>query len=92
MPLTDTRIKAAKPKAKRYRLNDGQGLKLEVTPAGGRFWRYRYRIDGKENLYTIGKWNVAPDGETTVVAARTPSDHRGVKNMRAQLRRAGLKV
>ncbi len=64
MPLTDTRIKAAKPKAKRYRLNDGHGLKLEVSLAGGRFWRYRYRINGKENLYTLGEWGVAPDGET----------------------------
>lgn len=39
MPLTDTTIKNAKPKAKPYRLFDGGGLYLEVAPAGGRWWR-----------------------------------------------------
>src|SRR5215475_5159944 len=62
--LTDVRIRNAKPKAKRYRLNAGAGLKLEVSPAGGRYWRYRYRIGGKEYLYAAGEWCIAPAGET----------------------------
>ena len=35
MPLTDTAIKALKPKAKRYTVTDEKGLVLEVFPTGG---------------------------------------------------------
>lgn len=50
MPLTDSKVRSAKPKkAKPYRLADAGGLYLEVTPAGGRYWRWKYRYtrDGK---------------------------------------------
>jgi len=39
-------------------------LWLEVSRAGGRHWRYRYKLGGKEHLYAAGKWCVAPYGET----------------------------
>src|SRR5215510_1350097 len=64
MPLTDTRIKAAKPKDARYRIKDGLGLYLEVMPSGSRFWRYRYKLNGRENLFAMGEWCSAPYGET----------------------------
>ncbi|MEA2813272.1 MAG: hypothetical protein QOI93_969, partial [Rhodospirillaceae bacterium] len=63
-PLTDASIRAAKPKAGRYRISDGHGLALEVSPAGGKHWRYRYELGGKEYLYALGEWCTAPDGET----------------------------
>jgi hypothetical protein len=63
-PLTDASIRAAKPKAGRYRISDGRGLALEVSPAGGKHWRYRYEMAGKEYLYALGEWCTAPDGET----------------------------
>ena len=44
MPLTDRQIKNAKPAAKAYKLADGRGLYLQVTPAGGKLWRWKYRI------------------------------------------------
>jgi hypothetical protein len=47
-PLTDTRIRTAKPKAKAYRIPDGKGLFLWVTPVGGKLWRWKYRHDGVE--------------------------------------------
>ena len=66
MALTDSKIKAAKPLAMRYRISDGHGLALEVMPStGGRFFRYRYKLGGKENLYTLGEWTNPPYGETT---------------------------
>ncbi|WP_308027032.1 Arm DNA-binding domain-containing protein [Neisseria mucosa] len=35
---------------------DRDGLYLEVTPAGGKVFRLKYRIDGKEKTFTIGKY------------------------------------
>jgi integrase len=54
--LTDTQIKNAKPQKKSIKLTDGGGLYLEVTPSGGKHWRYRYRLDGKESLFSLGEY------------------------------------
>ena len=56
MALTDTEIKKAKAKEKAYSLNDGGGLYLWITPAGGKLWRWAYRFDGKEKLMSLGKY------------------------------------
>ncbi|MEP5232268.1 MAG: integrase arm-type DNA-binding domain-containing protein [Alloalcanivorax sp.] len=52
--LTATAVKQAKPKEKTYRLADGGGLYLEVSPKGGKYWRYKYRFSGKEKRLSIG--------------------------------------
>ena len=49
MPLTDTAIKNAKPRAKPYKLADERGLHLLVQPKGGRLWRMKYRVDGADS-------------------------------------------
>jgi integrase len=54
MPLNDAKCKNAKPKDKAYRLFDGQGLYLEVSPKGSRYWRMKYRHLGKENRLAHG--------------------------------------
>jgi Arm DNA-binding domain len=41
MPLTDTSIKNAKPRAKKYKMFDGDGLFLEVQPTGAKYWRMK---------------------------------------------------
>ena len=56
MPLTGRQIKNAKPAAKAYKLADGRGLYLQITPAGGKLWRWKYRIGGKEKLLSIGEY------------------------------------
>ena len=56
MPLTDTKIRNAKPSAKPVKLTDGKGLYLEIRPTGTKLWRYRYRIAGKENVFAIGEY------------------------------------
>lgn len=56
MPLNDRQIKNAKPKEKDYKLTDGKGLYLLITPAGGKLWRLKYRIAGKEKTLAIGKY------------------------------------
>lgn len=54
--LTDTKLRALKPKEKVYRLADANGLCIEVRPSGSRIWRYRYRYAGKPNMLTIGAY------------------------------------
>ena len=55
--LTDTKIRNAKAQGgKPAKLTDGGGLYLHVTPAGGKIWRYRYELGGKEKLLTIGHY------------------------------------
>lgn len=56
MPLTDTAIKALKPKVKRYTVSDERGLVLEVFPTGGMLWHHRYRLDGKQERVTLGRY------------------------------------
>jgi len=54
MALTATAIRNAKPGAKPIRLYDTGGLYLEITPAGGRWWRFAYRFGGKRKLISLG--------------------------------------
>ena len=63
--LTDTKIRSTKPGDKPVKLTDAGGLYLEVRPTGSKLWRYRYRIAEKENVYALGEYCQAPDGETS---------------------------
>lgn len=69
MPLTVAAIRNAKPREKAYKLFDGRGMYLEVSPRGGKWWRLKYRLDGKERRISLG---VFPD--VTLAGARTRRD------------------
>lgn len=56
--LSATQISKAKAQDKGYKLPDGGGLHLFVSPAGGKSWRYRYEFGGKEKLLTLGQYPV----------------------------------
>lgn len=56
MALSETALKALKPKDKPYTKADERGLYVEVFPTGGVVWRYRYRINGKAEKLTLGKY------------------------------------
>ncbi|QJB57459.1 integrase arm-type DNA-binding domain-containing protein [Pseudodesulfovibrio sp. zrk46] len=56
MPLTDAKIKAAKPKTNEYTLNDGEGLALVVSPKGRKWWRFRYQMKGKRTGLSLGTY------------------------------------
>jgi integrase len=58
MPLSNTGIRTAKPEAKPRKLYDERGLFLLLSPKGGKWWRLKYRFDGKEKLLSLG---VYPD-------------------------------
>jgi len=68
MPLTDSEIRAAKPREKQYKLYDEDGLYALVTPSGGRLWRFKYVFGGKEKLIGLGQY---PD-----VALKTARERR----------------
>lgn len=54
--LTDTKLKSLKPKEKSYKVSDSHGLFIYVTKAGGKRWRQKYRINGREKLLTHGEY------------------------------------
>lgn len=56
MPLTNTAIANAKPASKPFKLYDEAGLFLQVTPSGGKWWRFKYRFDAKEKLLSLGTY------------------------------------
>ena len=61
MPLTDLAIKALAPRDATYKVTDGEGLQLHVTPQGSKLWRLAYRFDGKQKLMALGKYpDLAP--------------------------------
>lgn len=73
--LTDTQVRNAKPKAKDYKLYDEGGLRLLVRPTGTKVWQYPYTLNGKANVYTIGKYD--PTGRVGYIGladARTLRD------------------
>ena len=58
MALTDIAIRNAKPRPKPYKLADALGLFLLVQPSGGKLWRLKYRVEGREKKLGFG---VYPD-------------------------------
>ena len=85
MSLTIVAINHAKPKDKTYRLYDEKGLYLEVTKAGGKLWRLKYRFGGKEKRLAIGPYpeislkdaRAARDAARAQLAAGTdPSEYK----------------
>lgn len=56
MPLTDTALRNSKPKEKPYKVYDEKGLFIQITPNGGKWWRFKYRIWGKEKLISFGTY------------------------------------
>jgi hypothetical protein len=54
--LTDTQCRTARSKDKLYRLNDFNGLYLEVKPNGKKAWRYRFKLNGKSSMFALGEY------------------------------------
>lgn len=69
MALTDTAVRKIKPADRSQRIFDAGGLYLEVSPAGGKWWRLKYRFGGKEKRLSLG---VYPD--TGLADARAKRD------------------
>ena len=69
MALNDSKIRAAKPLEKSYKLTDSQGLYLTISTSGAKLWYFRYRFEGKENRLAFG-----PYPQVTLAEAREKRD------------------
>lgn len=69
MPLSDTKVRAAKPTERDYKLADEKGLFLLVKKTGAKYWRMKYRYNGKEKLLALGVYPA-----TSLASARTQRD------------------
>ena len=67
--LTEAKLRAIKPCGKIERYHDTRGLYLELSAAGGKLWRWKYRFEGKEKRLALGAW---PD--VTLKEARDKRD------------------
>lgn len=94
MPLTDAAIRNAKPRPKPYKLGDSFGLFLLVQPAGGKLWRLKYRVDGKEKKLSIGSYPEVglaearlrrDDARELLSSGKDPSREKKRKKVQAQI-------
>lgn len=60
MLLTDTKLRSLKPTERPQRFFDGDGLYIEIRPNGGKWWRFKYRYEGKEKLLSFGTYPEVP--------------------------------
>ena len=77
MALSDTQIKNTRARDKQFKLADGKGLYLLVTPSGGKLWRYDYRFDGKRKTLSFGSYPEIPliEARKRLLEARTTLKH-----------------
>jgi integrase len=67
MPLTATTIRNIQSREKTFKLYDERGMYLEVSPKGGKWWRLKYRFNGKEKRLSLG---VYPDVSLKIARER----------------------
>ena len=93
MTLTDRQIRNAKPQEKPYKLADGGGLYLYVTPKGTKSFRLKFRFDGKEQVLTIGKYPhvslsearaMAETAKTQIAQGINPAAQKQAEKQQAQ--------
>jgi len=68
-PLSETKVRNVKPRENNFKLFDGGGLFLLVTPSGGKLWHFKYRFNGKEKKLAFGSYP-----EISLIAARKKRD------------------
>jgi integrase len=93
MALTDVAIKNAKSHEKPYKMGDAGGLFLLVQPSGGKLWRLKYRVDGREKKLAIGPYpeislaearRRRDDARTLIVTGKDPSREKQRDKVRSR--------
>jgi integrase len=94
MELTDIAVRKLKAKHKPYKVSDGGGLFVWVTPSSGKLWRWSYRFKGKQKLMTFGKYPDVPlalarerhsEGRRTLAAGVDPMAKRKADKVAEQI-------
>jgi len=85
-------VRNAKPKAKPYRLRDGDGLFLYMPPSGVAAWQYRYKLESKSQTLTIGKLAGMSLAEARKRAEKARGEAADGKNLTTAKRLARAKV
>lgn len=97
MALTDVQIRKVKRPEKTQRLFDEKGLYLELSPNGGKWWRFKYRFGGKEKRLALGTYPEVPlalarerrdDARKLVAQAIDPGEKRKIDKLVGQERSA----
>ena len=95
--LTDIQLRNARPTGKVQRLWDGGGLYLEVSPKGGKYWRWKYRFNRKEKRISLGVYPTVglkearqkrDNARKLLEQGIDPSQHRKAQQQSAALRSA----
>jgi integrase len=76
MTLTAIQVQNAKGRAKPYKLHDERGLYLLVRPDGGKYWRFKYRHEGREKLVSVGTF---PDTDLKTARQRRDEARKAVE-------------
>lgn len=92
MALTEIALKALKPKHKPYTVADDRGLYVEVMGSGSLVWRYRYRLNGKQEKLSLGKYPALTlrnarikrdEAARTVALGKSPALHKQLAKVAA---------
>lgn len=97
LPLSDAQVSKAKPEDRDYKLFDGAGLFLQVSPSGGKLWRLKYRFDGKHKLLALGQYpeislanarKRREEARTLLANGQDPGEAKKAEKMAAALKEA----
>lgn len=95
LPLNNTQIKQAKPRAKEYNLPDGGGLQLRVKPNGSKQWLFNYQrpIIRKRTNYSLGQYpdvalaqarKLRDEAKALLAQGIDPQEHRDQQRIQQQ--------
>ncbi|PJK31343.1 tyrosine-type recombinase/integrase [Minwuia thermotolerans] len=93
MPLTDAKLRNARPAEKPTKISDGGGLHLLITPKGSKLWRLAYRFAGKQKTLAIGAYPAVSldaartarhDAKRLLAEGMDPADQKRAEKLRAR--------
>jgi integrase len=93
MPLSDAKIRNAKPQSKPYKLADSEGMYLLVHPNGGKYWRLKYRFAGRERILALGVYpevDLSLARERRLAARKALADGRDPGDVKREAKRQTL--
>ncbi len=91
MALTEMQIKHLKPKDKPYRAYDAEGLYLQISPTGGKLWRWKFRKADNEQVAALGKYpavslaqarKLRDEARAILETGRHPTEEKKAKRLR----------